>query len=490
MGVAFVLLFRPGYVPELTALMLGVIVVVAVERRPELALCALIVFMPFHQAILASLYRIGLPAGLVRPMSQWKEALILGLVVVGARKAAREQHRLDRLDWLAMAYVGLGTLYVLVPGLFVGEAVGAQIPLDTRGQGFRTDVLYVALFLAARHLRLSPQARRSVTRAFLVTATVVCALALIEYVFQDFWNTLWLEWVRVAHYRLEVLRSIDPNLGSVQVRTDVAGRELLRAGSVLFLPFALGCYGAVACAVFAQRIGSGTARRAEHVGLLVAGTAVLLTITRSAIFGLAIVVLLSLFRRPGVSDPTVRAARVRFALLITAVLLVAVPVAASLGVIDRFTGRDDYSSNEEHREGVERGYRMLIDHPLGRGLATGAGPGQANAVSTVAITESQYLQVGTQLGILGLGLWVLVAVHVVLALRRAARRGPPGEDHRLLEGCWIALVGLLAAGAFLQIFTEFSLSWSLWILAGVALGSNEAERLAVARHDEPAYSRQ
>ena len=474
-GVAVVLLFRPTFAPKLTALILVVGLVVLVGRRPALALKLLIIGMPFHQAILASLYNAGLPAGIVRPLGQWKEGLILGVLLAAVRKADRQHHRLDRLDAVALAYVGLGVLYVIVPGFFVGDAVGATIDLTTRGLGFRSDVLYVALFLAARHLRLSPEERRSVVRAFLVTATIVCALALVEYVFQGFWQTLWLDWVRVAHYRLEVLESIDPNLAVVQVHTVVAGRDVLRAGSVLFLPFALGCYGVLAVSVFASRIGRGAARRVEYLGLLVAGTAVLLTVTRSAIFGLAVALVITLFARSNEMSPSARSARVRFTLVVAALVLVAIPVAASLGVIDRFGGRDDYSSNEEHRAGVERGYQMLWDHPLGRGLATGAGAGQANDVSNVAITESQLLQIGTQLGVIGLALWVLVVVHVILALRRAERRGPPGSDRRLLAGTWIALAGLAAAGAFLQIFTEFTLSWSVWILAGVALGSSEGE---------------
>lgn len=475
LGVALVQLYRPGFVDAFVALILLVGVVIVVERRPVTALTALIVVMPFHQVLLSLLFRLGLPAGIVRPLGQWKEGLILGVVVAAVRRARREHHQLDRLDALALAYVGLGVLYVLVPRFFIGDAVGAAIPLETRGLGFRADVLYVGLFLAARHLRLSPEERRSITRAFLVVATVVCGLAFVEYALQELWRIIWYEWFELVQYRYFVLESTDPNIGVVQLRTVVAGRELLRAGSVLFLPFALGCYGTLAVAVFAARLGRGAARGVENLGLLLAGTAVLLTITRSAIFGMAVVVVLSLFRRSGSMTSRARAARVRFALIVTALVLVALPAAASLGVIDRFVGRDDYSSNEEHREGVERGYQLLLDNPMGRGLATGAGVGQRAEVTGVAVTESQLLQIGTQLGVVGLGLWVLTALHVVVALRRAEHRAPPGGDVRLLEGTRTALLGLLAAGLFLQIFTEFSLSWSMWILAGVALGSSERE---------------
>jgi O-antigen ligase len=163
-------------------------------------------------------------------------------------------------------------------------------------------------------------------------------------------------------------------------------------------------------------------------------------------------------------------------LILAAIVVVAVPVAAALGVVDRFGGKDDYSSNDAHRDSFGSGYDILLSEPLGRGLATSAGAGQRADVAGATITETQFLQIGTQLGILGLVLWLLVAFHVLLALGKADRQAPPRADHDLLAGARTALLGLLAAGLFLQIFIEFSLSWATWMLAGLALGSIEGER--------------
>jgi len=479
--VSIVLLFFPFYVVRLIALVVGIIGIVYVGRHPLGAVKWLIVLMPFHQALFAGLYQLGLPADIVRSLALWKEGLIAGLLVAAARKAMREAHRIDRLDGLALAYVGLGVAYLMLPGLFLGDATGASLDFSTRLLGFRTDVLYVALFLAARHLRFDASARRTLTRAFLVTATIVCVIAYFEYTFQDLWNTIWLDWLGLAYYKVDVLQITgDPNIGVVQTRTIVAGRDLLRAGSVFLLPFALGCYGAVAVAVLGDRIVRGVARRVDYVALVVVCGAVLLTITRTAIFALGVVLVASLFRRSerSASEGRARSARVRFTLILAAILVVAVPVAAALGVVDRFGGKDDYSSNDAHRDSFGSGYDILLSEPLGRGLATSAGAGQRADVAEATITETQFLQIGTQLGILGLALWLLVAFHVLLALGTADRRAPPRADRDLLAGSRTALLGLVAAGLFLQIFIEFSLSWTTWILAGLALGSIEA-----ARHD-------
>ncbi len=481
LGVLAVMRVVPGYMVLLMVATIAVGVVVFVGRRPVGAIKVLLVLMPFHQALFAGLYSLGVPAGLVRPMGQWKEGLIVGLLVAAARQARRERHRLDWLDGVALAYVTLGSAYVMLPGLFVAGTAGASLDLSTRLIGWRTDVLYVALFLAARHLRLDAAARRSITRAFLLTAVAVSAIAYFEYAFQDLWNTIWLDWLDLPYYKLDVLRVTgDPNIGVVQSRTIVAGRDLLRAGSVFLLPFALGCYGALAVAVLADRIVRGAARRAHYVALVVICGAVLLTVTRTAIFALAVVLVATVFRRSERSFEAARpdGPRVRFVFLLVLVAALALPVAARIGVADRFAGKDDYSSNDDHRSSSRAGYATLLDEPLGRGLATAAGAGQRANVSGVLITESQFLQIGNQLGVLGLILWLLVCYHLMRALGAADRRAPPETDRDLLSGARVGLLALVLAGSFLQIFIEFSLSWATWMLAGLALGAVERDRAA------------
>jgi O-antigen ligase len=219
----------------------------------------------------------------------------------------------------------------------------------------------------------------------------------------------------------------------------------------------------------------GIARRLDYVALFLVCGAVLLTLIRSAVLGLFVVLVITVLRRPSRAANRTRAsaARVQFALLVGAILIFAVPAAAGLHVVDRFLGKDDYSSNDAHRDSLNKGYGELLEHPLGNGLATAAGAGQRSAVEGVVISENQYLQVGTQLGILGLALWVGVLVATIVELGRRALRAPPGFDVGALLGPRTALLALAASGLFLQVYIDFSVAWSLWVLAGLGLGISD-----------------
>jgi O-antigen ligase len=127
--------------------------------------------------------------------------------------------------------------------------------------------------------------------------------------------------------------------------------------------------------------------------------------------------------------------------------------------------------------GVREGIEIMADEPLGRGLATGAGGGQAAAgqgaisQSSVFVPEDQWLQIGTQLGVLGLAIYVGA---LILMLRRLRPRGqlPDDQDaNTCAGGARIALVGILAGGLFLQPFIEPVISWTVFALCGLAVGA-------------------
>ncbi|MBA2283578.1 MAG: O-antigen ligase family protein [Actinomycetota bacterium] len=474
--VSFVILFFPFLLVRAISAVVGIGLVIIIGRHPVGALKSLLVLVPFHQLVMAGLYRVGVPAELVRALAQWKELIIAGLLVTGIRIAVRERHRLDWLDRLALAYVALGTVYLIMPGFFIGSAVGSTADSTTRLLGWRTDVMYVALFLACRHIRFERAATARLTRAFVVTAIVVAAIGYLEFFASSTWNSFVMETLQFWRYKLEVLQLSpigDRYFFDIRVYTSVAGRDVLRPGSVLLQYWALAFYSVIAAAVFAGRIARGVAERWEYLGLALAGGIVLLTETRSAVFGLGVVLVVTLLRR---SDRSARArgARVRFSLVVAGIAVVAVPLAIGIGLVSRFSGEDDYSSNDSHRNSFENSVDIIVEQPFGRGLATAAGAGQRSSVEGVNVTESQYLQIGTQLGVLGLGLWIGAVAAGVVVMGAAVRRAPPGTDTALVTAMRTALIGLAAGGLFLQVFIDFSLSWAVWGLGGAALGAIDA----------------
>ena len=465
-----------GVMVKAIAAVLGIAVVVWVGRKPLAAVTVLLVLVPFHQLIFVTLYRLGAPTELVRQGIEWKEILIIGIFVTAIRCARAERHRLDAVDVFGLLYVGLGLLYLELPGFFAKGEPGATLDFTTRLLGWRTDVLYVALFLACRHLRLRPEETRRLVRAVMIAATVVAAIAVFEFFFSSTWNRLWMDWLDFARYKLNILHSdpvVDRQLRNMDIRvyTKVGGRDVLRAGSVMLDYNALASYLVIAVGLLADSIVRGVASRRVYAAMPVVAGALLLTETRSAILAAGVVLVITLLRRSGRS-PDAAGARVRFTLIVAGLLVLAVPVAASVGLVARFNGQDDYSSNQSHQNSFDVSYGTLVDNPLGQGLATSAGAGQRANVTDVVVTETEPLQIGVQLGFFGLALWAAFMVGAVIVMGVAAGRSPPKENGGI-TGIRTAFLGLLVGGLLLQNFIDFSVTWTAFGLAGCILGSLE-----------------
>jgi O-antigen ligase len=236
----------------------------------------------------------------------------------------------------------------------------------------------------------------------------------------------------------------------------------LTCGWYLILPFAIGLERAV--------------RRTASPPVLVAtgmiGAALLLTQTRSAILGALIVALLAF--QPAAGRP--RHWRTQVAILLAALAVVAVPAVAGSGLSDRIgtaTSQSDQST-AGHLNGFSEGVDTIGRHPLGLGLGTGAGTGQRFAVHGDVIAENNYLEVGDELGVVPMLVFVALTIAVLLALRRLSRADPDP----LTTAVWAGGVGLAFAAWFLQTWSDFAVAWTFWGLAGAVF--------SLARQSAPA----
>ena len=97
------------------------------------------------------------------------------------------------------------------------------------------------------------------------------------------------------------------------------------------------------------------------------------------------------------------------------------------------------------------------------GLGTAGGVAERFHISGV-INESWYLQIATEAGVLGLGLFLAVLVGVLAMLWVRARSGSV-----LALGGLCGLMGVSLAGLVLHSLQDLSVSSSVWMLAGLAL---------------------
>lgn len=444
----------------LLAALFALVVVAFAARRPDLALLALIALLPFQGFVLAKLYAWGVPSEVVRPLGGWKEALALGVVVAGLQGYRASRKPLDALDWLAIGFIGLAAVYALLPGLFAPDAPQDS---DVRSLALRQSAGFVILFLAARHARLPGAFLERAMRTAFAVGSAIAAIAIYEYFFSDAWNEFVVETIQYGHYQVQVLNVFPPNALDYRVYGHIAGEEIIRVGSVFLGPLSLGFYLLVGFAVGIERVVRGGARPAVVAALFVVGAALLLSQTRSALIGALIIAALAFRFAPGRRGGR----RIQFAFVLVIGLLVALPAASSTGLADRAstTASSDDPNATDHLEALRDGVESLVEHPLGQGLGTSAGIGQRFQQAAI-ISENNYLQVGNEIGIPAMATFVFLTVLAILRLRRAALKDPDVG----IAAIWTAATGLAVGAFFLHTWNDFAVSWTLWGLAGAALG--------------------
>ena len=173
--------------------------------------------------------------------------------------------------------------------------------------------------------------------------------------------------------------------------------------------------------------------------------------------------------------------------MLSIIFVLALPVAAYTGLTERSTSAlaGDEESATDHWEALNNGIRGIAEHPLGLGLGTSAGVGQRFSDSGAFITENYYLQMGIEIGLLGMIVFILLTVTVIRYLNRAAKRVPDVP----LGAMRLAMIGIAVGAFLLHAWTEFAVSWTAWALTGAVLGYSErimrAEDAAV---DQPVDS--
>lgn len=460
-------LAAPSQVGRATGLVSVGVVALAATRFPRRAAIALVVALPLDLYGMAGLYQMGVPRDVLSPVRFWPEATLLGLGLAAAAAFLRSDRRIDALDLVAVAYLILGTAYLLVPRLFLGHEPGAQINIYGRELGWRSDVMYVAVLLIGRRLpvgRKHDRASSCITRVVIGAGAVMAGLGLVEFAYPSAWNHLATAVLQVPKYQQQILNAVIPGTSSTDtlVYAKVGGHRLVRVGT--FLEYqSLGFYLAICLGLCAELVARGRARRWGTPLMALLALALFLTQTRSAILAGAIAVALVFLPRPG-RNPEGQG---RIGLAVSAVLIAGDILFLAVGVGSRIGG--NRVSDAAHASSFSTGLHVFLHHLLGRGLATAAGGGQEVALKGLAsgfvVTEDQWLQIGTQLGIIGLALYVAICILSLYRLHRADR-----PDLFAPAGVQNATIGVLIGAAFLQPFINPAVSITLFLLVGMCIG--------------------
>ena len=129
------------------------------------------------------------------------------------------------------------------------------------------------------------------------------------------------------------------------------------------------------------------------------------------------------------------------------------------------------TSDQGHASALKGGLTDMLHQPLGRGPGT-AGPASVYNNHPARIAENYFIQVGQEVGWLGLALFMAINVGVGILLW--SRRSKP-----LALGLLAALIGVSIVSLLSHAWTDDTLAYIWWGLAGLAI-AHPASRNSVA----------
>ncbi len=457
---------------------------VAVWRRPVVSLYLFVVGLALHNAVMAALYAAGVHGTTLTVIAAWKEILLaVALFAVGrdARLLRRLPFRFGPADWLAVAFGVLVVVYAVIPqsaldGLAGHKAVALAV---------RHDLVPVGAYFLGRSLLLRPDDLRRLCWTLVGVAALVAGVGLID-----------VYAVSIGRWRTSSVidyfhRQLGYDYHGTGVRTEPDGSVyglpenfiynvgrnepfLRRLVSTFLSPLASG-YLFVTALLFSFRL-----RVATIVLSLVAAAGLLWTFSRSSLVALAfgLVVLGAVRRRPVwlAAAVAVIAVAVGWAHLFPKVgptgTFTKADVRYQESIASRAGSKASFSATSEnepslhsHWLALKDGVHTLIHHPQGYGLGN-VGQTASRTGTPLKAGESNYTELGVELGVLGALLWFAWGLSVLGGLmhKREARMAA-------------VFAAILALAVQTDVIGDPWVAYCVWALAGAFL-TRPQERLA------------
>jgi hypothetical protein len=427
------------------------------------------------------LYGGGIRGGALDAIQAWKEILLAAAllsVAWSAVAARRLPFRFGSIDVLALAFVALVVLYALIPQSTLGGHAGAKAVL----YGLRHDLVLVVAYFLGRSVSLDIRRLRWTIAG---AAAAIAAWGLVEV------YAVPIEWWRhsgaVGYFHRELGYDYHGPAGLPEnFAFNTSDGLFRRLVSTFVSPLATAYMLVVALLVLA------TTRRRRGIAAVLAGVCaagLLWTFSRSSIvaFAVGLVVVALAWRRwwPLPAAVVVAAAGLGFAAIFHTVaprthwfpsdLPYQQAQARAKGPLPKSSGLSGTVSLREpsirsHLDSLRDGITTVFEHPQGYGLGNAGTTAQRFHVRLKA-GESNYTELGVELGVLGALLWIVWGLAVLAGLARAGRTDP------WAAGVAAAFAAVLALAVQTDVIGDPWIAYCIWALAG-ALLTRPQERLA------------
>ena len=412
----------------------------------------LLAYMPFH--IFLSTW-LGTSLGVLEGAKIAKDVLLVVGSVLAFAPSVRQkwfkQLLKDRLVQLILAYAALTVLLAAIkPADPDAEILG--VAYNTR---FLLFFLYAVLLT---HLFNPKQVLKQSIQVVLAASVIVLLFGIVQYTFLPN-NAL-------SHVGYSRQNGVVPAF-FIDDKPD-----LERVMSTLRDPNSLGSYviiiGSLALAGL-LKLKSLDAKKAAKGLLVLGGLCLWFTFSRSAWLGylLAVAVLFGLM---GYQKKKLQLTKTHVFISLVALLLVTSTVVAVRNTYfvknvvfhaDESTVLED--PNQLRTRFWQESAKGIVANPIGSGPGTAGLASIKNEKQGTILNESYYLQIGTEIGVVGLGIFL-----AILALCCYRLWGMQGT---VAAGLFASLVGLVFTNALVHIWSNEAVAYTWWGLAGLIMAT-------------------
>lgn len=422
--------------------------VVRLADRLSLIVVAVLVLLPFHAFLTVWLSSVF---GHYTGLRLWKELLLAILVAGAIYMVAIDVNLRNQLFKFKTAKL-VAVYAVLVLALGVGSYASNTVSIKSLAYGLLLDLRFLIFFLAVWII-----AGRSKILAknwqiyLLLPAVAVIIFGLLQ------WLLLPYDFLKHFGYSATTIfpyETVNHNINYPRIMSSLRGANPLGAYLVLIL-------GAITAIIIK------TKNKRTVLGALGLGAclALILSFSRSAWIGALICLGLIIYTY--VKNKKIK----RFFWIFLAAGAVILALLA-IGLRHNTTFEDailhtDHrsqalkSSNQGHATAFKEGVRDIVHQPLGRGPGT-AGPASVYNNHPSRISENYFLQIGQEVGVVGMALFVAINVMIGQLLWQK-------KDDPLAMVLLASLVGLTFVNMLSHAWTDDTIAYIFWGLTGIVL---------------------
>jgi O-antigen ligase len=406
---------------------------------------AILVLLPFHAIFTTWL---GSNFGHLDLFRIWKElilASIFPVILWEIWKSPRVR------DWLAHSWIVRLYLFYVLLHLALGLLAlhNHEVNQEALVYALLINLRFIGFFIICYILATNNDFLKRNWKIILLAPAV---LVIVFGVFQRFvFPYDFLKHFGYGPDTIPAYQTVDSNIDYRRIQSTLRGANPLGAYLVLIIPAVF--------VVFRKN------RKAVAISLLAAFVALFYSYSRSAWVGAVIALALLIWWAKGYS------LRLRELAIAVAILMV---LAGSVFLLRSNQAADDtlfhtsssslspQSSNEARGAALKSGLEDVAKQPLGRGPGT-AGPASfRNDRAAPRIAENYYLQIGQEVGIIGVAIFIAINVLVAIGIWRK-------RNDTLAKILLASFVGLLFVNMVSHAWVDDTLAYLWWGLAGICL---------------------